>query len=119
MKKANQVWEIVYPVLMYYATISIGILVAQLVFGSSNESYMLCKIIGSLITIPVVYQDYKIEKMFLGQLSEQKIKLRLRKEDKQKNTASFKESQIVFTKESMINCLWIIFIWQGIERRSR
>ena len=109
MKKANQVWEIVYPVLMYYATISIGILVAQLVFGSSNESYMLCKIIGSLITIPVVYQDYKIEKMFLGQISEHK-KFRLQKEDKQKNTASFKESQIVFTKESMINCLWIIFI---------
>ena len=55
----NKLWEIAYPVLMYYTTISIGIFVAQLLFGEGNESYMLCKIIGSLVAIPVVYADYK------------------------------------------------------------
>lgn len=66
MKTANRIWEIVYPVLMYYAAISIGIFLAQLIFGSGNETYMLCKMIGSLVAIPVVYQDYKQEKIFFG-----------------------------------------------------
>ena len=63
---ANKIWEIVYPVLMYYATISIGTYVAQLIFGATNESFMLCKIIGSLIAIPVVYVDYKRDLMLSG-----------------------------------------------------
>lgn len=63
---ANKIWEIAYPVLMYYATISIGIFVAQMIFGTGNESYMLCKIIGSLIAIPVVYADYKRDLMLTG-----------------------------------------------------
>lgn len=64
---ANQIWEIGYPVLMYYAAISIGIFLAQLVFGTSNESYMLCKIIGSVVAIPVVWADYKRDRMLTGQ----------------------------------------------------
>ena len=87
MKTANRIWEVVYPVLMYYATISIGILLAQLILGSSNESYMHCKIIGSLITIPVVYQDYKIEKTF-----------------------QVCNTQVLFTKETGKNIAFILFI---------
>ena len=63
---ANRIWDIAYPVLMYYATITIGIYVAQMIFGGGNENYMLCKIIGSLITIPVVYADYKKDLMLSG-----------------------------------------------------
>lgn len=63
---ANRIWEIAYPVLMYYATITIGIFVAQMIFGSGVENYMLCKIIGSLVTIPVVYADYKRDLMLTG-----------------------------------------------------
>lgn len=51
---------------MYYAAISIGTFVAQIIFGASNESYMLCKIIGSIIAIPVVYADYKRDLMMTG-----------------------------------------------------
>ena len=54
----NRVWEIVYPVGMYYAAITIGMFLAQFVIGSSIEDYMLCKIIGSLVALPVVYADY-------------------------------------------------------------
>ena len=50
---ANKVWEIIYPVGMYYAAITIGSFVAQLFIGSSLENYMLCKIIGSLVALPV------------------------------------------------------------------
>ena len=63
---AGKVWKIVYPVLMYYAAITIGTFVAQMVFGGGTESYMLCKIIGSLVAIPVVFTDYKQDLMLTG-----------------------------------------------------
>lgn len=63
---AGKIWEIAYPVMMYYAAISIGSFVAQMIFGAGNESYMLCKIIGSIVAIPVVYTDYKNDLMFTG-----------------------------------------------------
>jgi len=70
MKAANRVWEIAYPVLMYYATISVGIFVAQMIFGTGNESYMICKIIGSIAAIMVVYQDYKQDRIMSGRWGE-------------------------------------------------
>ncbi len=63
---ATKIWEIVYPVAMYYAAISIGIFLAQMVLGTDNETYMLCKIIGSLVAIPVVWADYKRDLMLTG-----------------------------------------------------
>ncbi len=63
---AFRIWEIVYPVLMYYATLSIASFVAQMVIGTGVEKYMLCKTIGSLVTIPVVYADYKKDLMLSG-----------------------------------------------------
>lgn len=56
---ASKAWEIIYPVGMYYVAITIGIFLAQFIFGTSNENYMLCKIIGSLAALPIVYSDYK------------------------------------------------------------
>ena len=63
---AGKVWEIAYPVLMYYVAISIGSFVAQMIFGAGVETYMLCKIIGSIVAIPVVYADYKRDRMLTG-----------------------------------------------------
>ncbi len=56
---AYKIWDIAYPVCIYYAAIVIGILVAQLVFGGGNENYMLCKIFGSLVATFVVYTEYR------------------------------------------------------------
>ena len=66
MNLANRVWEIAYPVLVYYATLSIGSYIAQMFFGTGIENYMTCKIVGSLITIPVVFADYKKDLMLTG-----------------------------------------------------
>ncbi|MBR2046200.1 MAG: CPBP family intramembrane metalloprotease [Agathobacter sp.] len=63
---AGKVWEIAYPVLMYYSAITIGSFVAQVILGAGIETYMLCKIIGSLVAIPVVYADYKHDLMLTG-----------------------------------------------------
>ena len=66
MNLANRIWEIAYPVLMYYTTLSIASFIAQMIFGTGQEQYMLCKTLGSLITIPVVFADYKNDLMFTG-----------------------------------------------------
>lgn len=63
---AGKVWEIAYPVLMYYTAISVGSFLAQMIFGGGVEKYMLCKIIGSIAAIPVVYADYKRDQMLAG-----------------------------------------------------
>lgn len=85
---AGKVWEIAYPVLMYYTAISIGIFIAQMIFGGGNETYMLCKIIGSLITIPVVFADYKHDLMLAGRYKQKEV----------------------FTKEKWINIGFVIVI---------
>jgi membrane protease YdiL (CAAX protease family) len=63
---AVKIWEIMYPVLAYYAAISIGSFIAQMIFGAGIETYMLCKIIGSIVAIPVVFADYKRDLMLTG-----------------------------------------------------
>ena len=66
MNLANKIWAIAYPVLMYYVAITMGIFVAQIIFGTGVEQYMLCKIIGSVVAIPVVFADYKKDLMMTG-----------------------------------------------------
>lgn len=63
---ADKIWEIAYPVLMYYVAISIGSYLAQILFGAGIENYMLCKIMGSMVAIPVVFSDYKNDLMLTG-----------------------------------------------------
>ena len=63
---ADKIWEIAYPVLMYYVAISIGSYLAQILFGTGIENYMLCKIMGSVVAIPVVFSDYKNDLMLAG-----------------------------------------------------
>lgn len=63
---AEKIWDIAYPVLMYYVALSVGSYIAQMVIGGGIENYMLCKTIGSLAAIPVVYADYKKDLMLTG-----------------------------------------------------
>lgn len=70
---AGKIWEIAYPVLMYYTAITIGSFIAQMIFGSGNETYMLCKIIGSVVAIPVVFADYKHDLMLAGRYKQKEV----------------------------------------------
>ncbi len=85
---AGKIWEIAYPVLMYYAAITIGIFVAQMIFGGGNETYMLCKIIGSIVAIPVVFADYKHDLLLAGRYKQKEV----------------------FTKETWLNIGFVIVI---------
>lgn len=66
IKLAIKAWEIIYPVAMYYVTIVVSMFCAQMIFGSGNETYMLCKTIGSVVTIFVVWSFYKRELLMDG-----------------------------------------------------
>ena len=63
---AFKVWSVLYPVGMYYVAITMGSFVAQVILGTGIETYMLCKIIGSLVAIPVVWSFYKQDLIFEG-----------------------------------------------------
>lgn len=70
---AGKIWQIAYPVLMYYTAITIGSFIAQMIFGTGNETYMLCKIIGSIVAIPVVFADYKQDLMLAGRYKQKEV----------------------------------------------
>ena len=63
---AFKIWEVLYPVGMYYVAMMMGSFVAQIILGAGIETYMLCKIIGSLVAIPVVWSFYKQDLIFEG-----------------------------------------------------
>jgi hypothetical protein len=52
------IWDILYPLLMYYAVTIIVMFAAQMIFGSGTERYALCQIITSAITLPVMYRSF-------------------------------------------------------------
>ena len=71
---ATRVWSVVYPLGIYYVTVCVALYVAQLIFGRGEESYMTCRIISSLVALPVLYQFYR-QDQFLEGRSGQKVKI--------------------------------------------
>lgn len=63
-KIAVGIWDIIYPLALYYAATIILMFAAQMVIGTENEKYMICEVIASAITIPIMYQSfYKPDKI--------------------------------------------------------
>ena len=54
----SQVWELIYPLLMYYAVTVFVMLFARSILGTSEEQYMLCQCIVDLVAIPVIYLGF-------------------------------------------------------------
>lgn len=63
---ASKIWQVIYPIGMYYVAITMGSFMAQLILGAGIETYLLCKIIGSLVAIPVVWSFYKQDLIMQG-----------------------------------------------------
>lgn len=58
MKKENlavRIWDVLYPLLMYYAVIVFVMFVTQSVLGADSKNYMIRQIIATLVALPVVY----------------------------------------------------------------
>lgn len=69
-KIAVGIWDIIYPLALYYAATVIFMFAGQLVFGAENERYMLVEIMATALTIPIMYQSFykpdKMVKTFIG-----------------------------------------------------
>lgn len=79
---AMRIWEILYPLLMYYAVIVMVMFLAQSFLGTGEKNYMLCQIIASLVAIPVIYRFYRQDK----------------------------REKIRFSKEIVMHGIWIVVI---------
>lgn len=58
-----KIWDILYPIGMYYVTMVIMMFLAQSFFGTGTENYMLCQILASVVTIPVIYSFYRHDRL--------------------------------------------------------
>lgn len=59
---AYKIWQILYPVGMYYVVEGIVFFCLELILGSDNETYMLRQTLGAAATIPVIGSWYAAEK---------------------------------------------------------
>lgn len=63
---AVKVWSIVYPFLFYYAVMLVTMVLAQWVFGSGKEHYVLCQLISTLVTLPFMLPFYRQDQALRG-----------------------------------------------------
>lgn len=61
--KGYRVWQIVYPIGIYYVASSLAYFVCSLFLGMENETYMLRQTICAAVTIPFVYSFYRQDKV--------------------------------------------------------
>lgn len=60
MKKVNgyRIWQVVYPIGMYYVVSSVAYFLLELIFGGRTETYMLRQLVCAAVTVPFVLQFY-------------------------------------------------------------
>lgn len=64
MKKTNgyRIWQIIYPIGLYYAISSIMYYALEMLLGSGQETYMLRQLICAATTIPFILKFYRQDK---------------------------------------------------------
>lgn len=60
--KGYRIWQIIYPIGIYYVVSSLAYFVLELMLGSEKETYMLRQLICAAITIPFVLHFYQLDK---------------------------------------------------------
>lgn len=70
-----KLWQILYPIGIYYVASSLSYFCLQLMMGADTKSYMLRQMLASAATIPFVYSFYKqdraVEKVVYGEKEKQ------------------------------------------------
>ena len=56
--KGFQIWQIIYPVGLYYVVSSLCYFALEILLGSADETYMLRQLVGDAVTIPVILNLY-------------------------------------------------------------
>lgn len=59
MKKGFKIWNVLYPIGIYYVISSLAYYLVEGFFGASDETYMLRQTICSALTIPFIYKFFR------------------------------------------------------------
>lgn len=75
--KAFKVWQVIYPVGIYYVVSSLAYFFLEMIMGNDVKTYMLRQLVCSAVTIPFIYsfyrQDREIEKVVYGEKEKKKL----------------------------------------------
>ena len=52
--KGYQIWQIIYPIGLYYVVSSLCYFALEMLLGTANETYMLRQLVCAAVTIPVI-----------------------------------------------------------------
>ena len=55
---AMRIWDVLYPLLLYYAVILFVMFLMQLFIGTDSSTYMIRQIVATLVALPVVYTQF-------------------------------------------------------------
>lgn len=61
-----QLWQVLYPLLLYYAVVLIVLSFARIVIGSDDAHYVICQLIATVFAIPVMLPFYRVDRAMLG-----------------------------------------------------
>lgn len=53
-----KVWDIAYPLLLYYAVLMAFFTIARMIFGNGSTMYMYCQIFATVLTLPIMYFNF-------------------------------------------------------------
>ena len=53
-----RIWDVLYPLLLYYAVILFVMFLMQLFIGTDSSTYMIRQIVATLVALPVVYTQF-------------------------------------------------------------
>lgn len=56
--KGYQIWQIIYPIGLYYVVSSLCYFALEMLLGTANETYMLRQLVCAAVTIPVILKFY-------------------------------------------------------------
>ena len=63
---AMKIWNIVYPILYYYAVVLITLTIAQWIIGTDDAHYVVCQLIATVVAIPAVLPFYRQDQALRG-----------------------------------------------------
>lgn len=59
--KLLRIWEVIYPIGIYFVVTNVVMFVLNLIHTMTNENYMIYQIIATIIAFPFVYAFYRKE----------------------------------------------------------
>lgn len=59
--KLLRIWEVIYPIGIYFVVTNVVMFVLNIIHAMTNENYMIYQIIATVIAFPFIYAFYRKE----------------------------------------------------------